>query len=47
MSKEIKTEIKQKRPKRSKIDIKSDLLNNLKEFLDDLLETLPKEEIFI
>jgi hypothetical protein len=45
MSKEeVKTENKQKRPKRSKIDIKLDLLNNLKEFLDDLLETLPEEE---
>lgn len=33
-----------KRPKRNILDIKRDLINNLKEFLDDLLETLPEEE---
>ena len=33
-----------KRPKRNTLDIKRDLISNLKEFLDDLLETLPEEE---
>lgn len=33
-----------KRPKRDSLSIKKDLINNLKEFLDDLLETLPEEE---
>lgn len=35
---------KVKRPKRNILDIKKDLLSNLKEFLDDLSETLPQEE---
>jgi len=39
----VKTEKKQ-RPKRNALSIKLDLINNLKEFLDDLLETLPEEE---
>ena len=41
---EIKKEPTKKRPKRNILDIKRDLINNLKEFLDDLLETLPEEE---
>lgn len=36
--------VEKKRPKREPLAIKIDLINNLKEFLDDLLETLPEEE---
>src|SRR5271169_6362044 len=42
--KEYKEKKELKRPKRNMLDIKQDLIRNLKEFLDDLLETLPDEE---